>query len=215
MESKKFPEFNKKEIIKVAFLLFDHVEALDLNGPIDIFVKANFFDKRFELFTVSANEDPVYSEGKVLQMKATYNFLNAPQADIIVIPGAEPSLVKKIANNNTEISQWIKKQHQKATLTFSVCTGSVILAATGILENKMATTHFGVMEYLKQYKSINTIENVRYVLDGKVLTTAGITSGLDGALYVIEEILGKEIADNISNILVYNRDADLSFMNNK
>ena len=205
MESKKFPQFNEKKTIKVAFLVFDQVEALDLNGPIDVFSKANFFGNRFELYTVSPNENLVYSEGNILQMKATYNFSNAPQADIIVIPGAEPSLAKKIADSNIEITEWIKSQHKTAALTFSVCTGSVILAATGILDNKKATTHFGAMQYLKMHESIEIIENVRYVLDDEVLTTAGITSGLDGALYVIEEILGKEIADNISKIMVYNR----------
>lgn len=214
MELKKLSNLNEKETIKVAFLVFDHVEALDLNGPMDIFAKANFFGKKFELFTVSPDENLVYSEANILQMKATYNFSNAPQADIIVIPGAEPSVAKKIADTNTEITQWIKKQHQETALTFSVCTGSLILAATGILDNKKATTHFGAIEHLKEHKTIDVIENLRYVRDGKILTTAGITSGLDGTLYVIEEILGKELANNISKIMIYNRNGDMSFMNN-
>lgn len=203
----------EKKKINIAFLIYDQVEAMDLNGPIDVFTKANVMDPSYHLYTVSASSKKlVPSEGGAVMMQSTYDFKNAPQADILIIPGAAPEVIINTANNQPELFKWIINQNKNTKLTMSVCTGALLLSKAGILDGKKATTHYLALDLLKQNPKIEIVEKVRFIEDGKLLTTAGITSGLDGALHLVELINGKEIADQIGKIMVYNRNADLSFM---
>lgn len=203
----------EKKKINVAFLIYDQVEAMDLNGPIDVFTKANALDPSYHLYTVSASSKKlVPSEGSTIMMQSTYAFENAPQADILVVPGAAPEVIKSTCDHQPELLKWINNQNKNTKLTMSVCTGSLLLSQAGVLDGKRATTHYLALDLLKQNKKIEIIEKVRFTEDGKLLTTAGITSGLDGSLHVVELINGKEIADQIGKIMVYNRNGDLSFM---
>lgn len=203
----------EKKKINVAFLIYDQVEAMDLNGPVDVFTKANAMDPSYHLYTVSASSKKlVPSEGGTIMMQSAYSFENAPQADVLIIPGAAPEVIINIASNQPELFKWISNQNKNTKLTMSVCTGSLLLSKAGVLDGKKATTHYLALDLLKQNPKIEIVEKVRFIEDGKLLTTAGITSGLDGSLHVVELINGKEIADQIGKIMVYNRNGDLSFM---
>lgn len=203
----------EKKKINVAFLIYDQVEAMDLNGPIDVFTKANVIDPSYHLYTVSASSKrSVASEGGTVLMQSTYSFENAPQADILIVPGAAPEVIISTVNNQPELFKWINKQNERTKLTMSVCTGALLLSNAGILDGKKATTHYLALDQLKQNPKIQIVEKVRFVEDGKLLTAAGITSGLDSSLHLIELINGKGIADQIGKIMVYNRNGDLSFM---
>jgi transcriptional regulator GlxA family with amidase domain len=203
----------EKKKINVAFLVYDHVEAMDLNGPVDVFAKANLIDPSYNLYTVSeSTERLIPTEADVVMMKSTYSFQNAPQADILIIPGSGPQTIDGILNGNSELFEWIKKQNEKTKVTMSVCTGALLLSKTGILDGKKATTHYQALDKLRQNSKVEIIEKVRFVEDGKIVTAAGITSGLDSSLYLIERIHGKELVDKISKVLIYNRNGDLSFM---
>lgn len=203
----------EKKKINVAFLIYDQVEAMDLNGPVDVFTKANVMDPSYHLYTVSASgKKLVPSEGGTVMMQSTYSFENAPQADILIIPGAAPEVIINTVSNQPELFKWINKQNEHTKLTMSVCTGSLLLSKAGILDGKKATTHYLALDLLKQNPKIEIVGKVRFIEDGKLLTTAGITSGLDGSLHVVELINGKETADQIGKIMVYNRHGDLSFM---
>ncbi|WP_316779002.1 DJ-1/PfpI family protein [Pedobacter antarcticus] len=204
--------FKKGKKINVAFLVYDQVEALDLNGPVDIFAKANKMDSVYNLYTVSPTNEAVYSEGNIMKITATYTISNAPQADILVIPGADPEIITDLSKR-PEIIKWIKNQNNSTDVTMSICTGALLLSTAGILEGKSATTHSIALNTLQSNPKINVLKNKRYVHDGKIITTAGITSGLDGTLHLIDMINGKKIADTISEILIYNRNGDMSFTN--
>lgn len=205
--------FKKGQKINVAFFIFDQVEALDLNGPIDILTKANHFDPVYNLYTVSLTKAPVVSEGNVLTMSASYSIENAPQADILIMPGGSPERILKMCTDYPELIAWIKKQNQMTEVTMSVCTGAFFLASAGVLDQKQATTHYRGLDMLRKYQKIDVIENLRYVQDGKILTTAGITSGFDGTLHLVDLINGKKVGDEIAKLLIYNRNGDMSFMN--
>lgn len=204
--------FEKGKKINVAYFIFDQVEALDLNGPLDVMEKANHFDSAYNIYTVSLNDNLVEGEGDILKIKAKYSIKNAPKADIIIFPGGRIELINKLCNEHPELLQWIKEQDKRTKLTMSVCLGSFFLAKAGLLDGKVATTHFAFLETLKEYPKIKVIENKRYIQDGKILTTGGITSGIDGALYVVEMVSGKEVADQVAHLLVYNRNNDMNFM---
>lgn len=204
--------FKKGKKINVAFLIFDQVESLDLNGPVDIFTKASHADDIYNLYTVSLDKKAVNAEGNVLKMNATYSIQDAPKADILIIPGAFPPVILKLSKEHPELISWLKEQSKTSVVTMSVCTGALLLAEAGILDHKEATTHNLALELLKQYLKIKVVENIRYIQDGKILTTAGITSGFDGSLYLIDRINGKKVADRIAHMLIYNRNGDMSFM---
>ena len=204
--------FPKGEKINVAFLIFDQVEALDLNGPLDILTKANKMDNVYNLYTVGLSKESVFLEGSALKITPTYSMENAPQADILIVPGSGPATIKDLCAKQPELFKWLIKQNQRTELTMSVCTGGLLLSKAGILDGKEATTHYMVLDVLKENSKIRVKNNTRYIQDGKILTTAGITSGLDGTLHLVELINGKKTADMIANILVYNRNGDMSFM---
>lgn len=199
--------------INVAFLIYDQVEALDLNGPIDVFAKANLLDQRYNLYTVSQTNNLVTSEGGLMGLMATYNFNNAPKADILVVPGAHPEIVAKLCTGNKELLDWVRAQDENSTITMSVCVGGIILSEAGLLDGKTATTHYMTLEALQGNSEVHVVDDVRFVQDGKFITTAGITSGIDGTLHIIDLINGKKVGDKIANILYYNRNSDMGFMN--
>jgi transcriptional regulator GlxA family with amidase domain len=203
--------FDPEIKINVGFLIYNQVEAMDLNGPIDVFTKANRFDNRYNLYTVSETSQLVPSEGGTIHMKASYSFENVPQADILIIPGAAVATISEICNNDNIIS-WIIQQDQNTKLTVSICTGSLILSKAKILDGKSATTHHLALDLLRQNPKIKVVEKVRYAEDGKFLTSAGITSGLDVALHIIEMISGKDVAEEIAQTMVYNRSANMDFI---
>ncbi|WP_178338840.1 DJ-1/PfpI family protein [Arenibacter nanhaiticus] len=205
-------EFVKDKKINVAFLIYDQVEALDLNGPIDVFAKANLLDPRYNLYTVAQTDDKVTSEGGVMGLMPTYDFKKAPKADILVVPGAHPDIVAKLCEENQELLDWVRQQDATSKITMSVCVGGIILSKAGLLNGKKATTHFMTIEALRSNSEVNVVDNVRFVQDGKIITTAGITSGIDGTLHLIDLINGKKVGDKIAEILYYNRNLDMGFM---
>jgi len=200
--------------INVAVLIYPGVEVMDMNGPIDVFTKANRSNhNRYHVFTVAESADDIETEGSTVRIKPFYTLDNCPPPGIIVIPGQiMPAGSSRSSGGGSEaLINWLKDQAQRPDITImSVCVGSYILANTGLLHEKNATTHWAAIEtFKKEYPDIKLIKNVRYVSDGQYVTTGGVTSGIDGALYLVENIDGAKIAQDVADIMVYNRDAPL------
>ncbi|WP_336702982.1 DJ-1/PfpI family protein [Chryseobacterium indologenes] len=194
--------------MNVAFLIYDQVEALDLNGPLDVFVKANVVHPNsYHCFTVGKTKEPVYMEANTMAVIPTYDIHTCPKLDMIVVPGANPEHIMKYLKDNDfqeTVLQWIKTHYDTGTIVFTVCTGSMLLSGTGILADHDITTHSMLLDTLEQYNpEANVIRNVRYVDQGQLITTAGITAGIDAALYLIGKHLGKETMDSIIEIFEY------------
>lgn len=205
--------FEEGKKIKVGFLVYEGVEAQDLSGPLDVFVKANRMGGNFEIFLISATPDRnIKTESEILQIKAQYSIEDAPQTDILLVPGAAPDIVRNLAITNSSLNKWMITQNKNTKMTGSICTGSLYLADVGLLNNRQATTHPAAIPALRGIKGIEVKENVRFVNDGKYITGSGITSGIDVALQIIEMIQGKERADFIAKIMVYNRNGDMVFL---
>lgn len=208
-----FSTLSKKDRINVGILVYDEVEALDLNGPLDVFVKANS-ENKYHIYLVSANnKKQISTQSGGSTILTQYNIQDAPQTDILIIPGAFPNVVQDLSKNNPGLISWIINQNKLNSITMSVCTGGLLLANTGLLDNHKATTHQWAISELKKHNKVNVQENVRFQIDGKFITAAGVTSGIDGSLEVIELIDGKEMADNIAQALVYDRRNNLDFIN--
>ncbi|MGH2667388.1 DJ-1/PfpI family protein [Flavobacterium sp.] len=200
--------------INVAILIYPGVEVVDMNGPIDVFMKANRYNKnRYHVFTVAESAGIVQSEEEAVQIKPKFTLKNCPPPDIIVIPGQvmPQGSPRPFGNGSETLVHWIKNQGQNTgTTIMSVCVGAYILAHTGLLNGKKVTTHWQAIESLqKEYPKLILIKNVRYVADGQFVTTGGVTSGIDGALFLISKIDGPSIAQEVADVMVYNRDAPL------
>ncbi|WP_293308350.1 DJ-1/PfpI family protein [Pedobacter sp. UBA5917] len=203
-----------KKKINVAVLIYPGVELIDMNGPLDVFVKTNRFNgNKYRVFTLAETTRAIRSESDTVKITPDYNFKNCPQPDIIVIPGQiiPGNGPLTFGSGSNKLLKWITQQAQHPGITImSVCVGLYILAKTGLLTGKKATTHWEAIRGMeKQYPNITFIENQRYVADANFVTTGGVTSGIDGALYLIEKLDGAATALQVADTIVYNREAPL------
>ena len=195
----------------VGILIFDGVEVLDFAGPFEVLSRTRLVpgteSRRsdeaapFHVFTVSRSTDLVTATGGLV-VQPRYSFENAPPIDLLVVPGGfgtRPLL------QETETIDWIRRTAATARKTASVCTGSLLLARAGLLDNRRATTHWGAFGLLASLgKNITVDREARFVEDG-VMTSAGVASGIDMAFHVVETLLGKDVADETAHYIEYER----------
>lgn len=173
--------------MKIAILLFNDFTALDIVGPYEIL--ARIPGAKIYLTGLKKGE---YSDTYGLKIYTDYSIDEITAADILLIPGGFG--VDKILYNSALI-QWIKAVHKTAEWTVSVCSGSLLLAEAGLLDNKNCTTHWRRREQLAKYNV--KVTNERYVHDGKIITSAGVSAGIDMALYLAGKVCGEETAKMI------------------
>ena len=189
-----------KHPLNVAVLIYDDVELLDFAGPLEVFSLA-YKDtiKLFNVYTVGLNNELITSQ-KVLQIKPQYTLANCPIPDIIVLPGGDTRLIKK----NTKLIKWLNDNIGKIDIALSVCTGVSILGEAGLLEDQTATTHKYSIERIKtKYPNATFLANKRFVDNGKIVTTAGISAGIDGSLHIVQRLFGKKVANEIVDWMEY------------
>ncbi len=185
----------------VAVFIYQGVELLDFAGPGEVFAAAQTIEgqRAFNVYTVAASADTIVSQGFV-KVTPQYAIENCPRPDIIVLPGGN-------ANNamrDDKVMTWIKTVTRETELTMSVCNGALLLARAGLLNDKKATTHWTAIGGLKQEAPTATVlENVRFVDNGQVLTTAGVSAGIDGALHVVDRLLGRPAAQLTARYMEY------------
>ncbi len=187
------------EKLKIAVLVYPGVELLDFSGPVEVFSNVD----KFEVFLVSTGEEKITTKNKTLTLIPDFTIENAPTPDILVVPGAPMNPVYAVSDN-TKVIDWIRQINTKTRYTMSVCTGAFILNSTGILEGKTITSHVAVIKLLTEKAPKSTVlKDGRWVEDGKIITTAGISAGIDGALHLVEKIEGIEAATMVTKIMQY------------
>ena len=189
--------------VTVAVLLFDGAQIIDYAGPWEAFGEAGF-----KIFTVAEKPDvvaAVYGQN----IKPDYTFENSPAADVLLVPGGGGS---RIAIENAKLIKWVQKNAQSSQHVMSVCTGAFILARAGLLDGLSATTVSGGLERLAELApKTKVVDDRRYVDNGKVITTAGLSSGIDGAFHLIAKINGMGAAQKAALGMEYNWDPDSKF----
>jgi len=188
--------------MNVGILLFNEVEVLDFAGPFEVFSICSTDDQKklFNVFTVSEQPEIIARNG--LQVKSHYTFETTPHIDLLVIPGGLGAETVEMYNLN--LRQWLLQQHTHAQLTFSICTGAFILAEAGLLDGLKATTHWMDIARLKQdYPQIDVLTNVKYVDEGKIISAAGISSGINASLYIVAKLHGADIAKQTAKRMEY------------
>lgn len=180
-------EKTKTAVKTVAVLLFEGVELLDFTGPAEVFIVAAE-GKAFRVVTVAETRKPLRTMGGITVVP-DFAYDQAPPADILVIPGGNMRSVGPAGR------AWIRRAAGKADLVLSVCFGALLLADAGLLDGIEATTHRWALESLKKAAPrCKVVAGKRFVDAGKVVTTAGVTAGIDGALHIVERLLGPEAA---------------------
>lgn len=195
----------------VAIFIFDEVEVLDFAGPYEIFTASggrNGTEVQFNVFTV-AEKSPITAK-KSLIVQPNYLFDDCPKPDVLVIPGGGGYLPNGTPQgsrremNNPKLLEWINLHAPNAEMILSVCTGALILAKAGLLENLAATTHFKSIDALKEVAPNTEIfPEKRWVDNGKIILSAGVSAGIDASLYAVSKLLGKETADETAYHIQY------------
>lgn len=187
----------------VAILLFDEVEVLDFAGPFEIFSVAGNRKGEvapFNVYTVAAKAGSISARNKLIVIPH-YTLDSCPPPDLIVVPGGYGS---RSAMRDPAVLSWVRRQHETTELTLSVCTGALILAAAGLLAGMRATTHHGACELLAELApDTSVVRGVRYVDNGRIITSAGVQAGMDMALHVVAKLLGEAVAKETARYIEY------------
>lgn len=182
--------------MKIAIVLYQGITALDAIGPYEVLK----FIPNAEIFFVSNQPQTITADSGVLLLGATHAFEEIPQPDILLVPGSTANTATAMADK--ELIAWLKHAHKSTRLTLSVCSGALILAAAGILEGHEATTHWIAQSALKTFGAIPQ-KNARIVRSGKIVTAAGVSSGIDLALSIVKEVCSQERAEIVQLLIEY------------
>lgn len=169
-------------------LLFDGVEELDFAGPYEVLTIAK--KEGDSVVTIAATADPITGFNG-LKVVPDHGFDDAPALDVLLVPGGMGT--RPLATDATTLD-WIKTVAAGCTWVTSVCTGALVLAAAGLLAGKRATTHWAVLDELRAVDGVEVLDHVRYVRDGNVVSAAGVSAGIDMALWVVGQLYGVEHA---------------------
>jgi transcriptional regulator GlxA family with amidase domain len=182
--------------LNICFYLQDGVEVLDFAGPLEVFTTAGF-----NVFIVSKTYDVIRSK-TVLFVTPNYTIKDAPPADIVVLFGGptQPTTA------DTSVMNWIQSRKSKTQYWMSVCTGAFILGKAGLLDNLTVTTYHTQIGALRDaFPKTKVLANVRFVDNGTVITTAGISAGIDGALHLVEKLRGRDYAKGVAETIEYDK----------
>jgi transcriptional regulator GlxA family with amidase domain len=173
----------------------DGVEVLDFAGPMEVFALAGF-----TVFTVALTKDPVVSQG-ILRVLPDYDITDVPRADVLAVFGGNPASFR-----NARLIDWIREYEKHADYLFSVCSGAFALGHAGLLDGRTATTfHSRIEELRTAFPKSTVLSGVRFVDNGRIITTAGITAGIDGALHLVAKLKGMAMATAVAEEMEYDK----------
>jgi len=181
--------------MEIAILIYDGFTALDAIGPYEVLSLVPGAKVHF----VSTERGPKRANTDFLSVVADYTLDDVPDPDIIVVAGGAKGTLA--AAEDPRILAWLRKAHETSKWTTSVCTGALILGSAGILKGLKATSHWYVRDLLQNFGAQYVEE--RFVKQGKIITAAGVSAGIDMALHLADEIAGKEVAQVIQLIIEY------------
>jgi len=198
-----------RERWNVGILIFDGVEVLDFAGPFEVFSRtrtAPGVESRrdeasapFHVFTVARDSAPVTATGGLV-VQPHFGFATAPRIDLLLVPGGFGT---RALLDDGETLEWIRARSREARLTTSVCTGALLLAKSGVLAGRRATTHWGALDLLATlHDPALVVRDARVVEDG-VVTSAGVAAGMDLAFRIVERLCGRAVAEETAHYIEY------------
>ena len=195
---------NKKN---VAIFIYEGVEILDFGGPAEVFASTSIkkedgkWHSVFNVYTVALTNDQITSQG-FIKVTPNYSIGEAPDPDIIILPGGSTGNSRK----SPEVINWIKDNAKQNDVMLSVCTGAFLLGDAGLLKGKKATTWYGALDRFKSlYPETDVLKNVRFVDNGNIITTAGVSAGIDGSLHLVKKLFGVHVAKETAQYMEYDK----------
>ena len=181
--------------LTAGILLFHEVEVLDFAGPFEVLSlaeDANTHQKLVSVKTVAQKRESI-SARNGLNVLPDYDFTNAPDFDLLIVPGGYGA--EEIEIHNQALIDWIKSRATTTSILASVCTGAFLLAKAGLLDGKRATTHWMDLDRLaREYPRIAVQRDVKFVDEGNILTSGGISAGINMCFHLLTRLFGAEIA---------------------
>jgi transcriptional regulator GlxA family with amidase domain len=185
--------------IKVGIYVFPEVEVLDFAGPYEVFTTASRVfgrtdpaaDKPFSVFTVGSSTEPIKARAG-LPVLPEYGIAAHPAIDLLIVPGG----VVNAELANPAVGRWIAEVAAGARITAAICTGAFLLAKAGLLDGKRATTHWeDIADLERDFPHLRVIAGQRWVDEGEIVTSGGISAGIDMSLHLVERLAGRELAE--------------------
>jgi len=195
--------------LQVGILVFDDVEVLDFAGPFEVFsrtrttpgVESRRTDDSapFNVFSVAPRPGPVVAVGG-LRIVPHFDFTDAPAIDIVVVPGGFGT---RPLMQDASVLDWLRRTAGSAQRVTSVCTGALLLAQAGLLAGRRATTHWSALDRLAGLDATITVDRGRRVVEDVVVTSAGVSAGIDMAFAVVKAFCGREVAEETARYIEY------------
>jgi transcriptional regulator GlxA family with amidase domain len=195
----------------VGILIFPDVEILDFCGPFEVFASASLpaeteggpETRLFAVFTVAERSELVACRGGLL-VQPNHTLADHPPLDLVVVPGGFGT---RREQENPVVLDWIARQRRSGALTTSVCTGAFLLGAAGLLDGRRATTHWTTIDGLRaNHPKTDVLADARVVDEGEIITSAGVSAGIDMALHVVRRLHGDEVARRTARDMEYEGD---------
>ncbi|WP_122893170.1 DJ-1/PfpI family protein [Arcobacter peruensis] len=179
--------------MNIGIYIYDDAEVLDFSGPFEVFSVASRFLKeseKFNVFLISENKTTIIARGGY-EVNSKYTFTNHPILDVLIVVGGVHT--KEVKKQN--VITWITNQAKSTKLIASVCTGAFLLAQAKVVINHKVTTHWEDIEDLKNdYPHLDVIKNVRWVDEGNIVSSAGISAGIDMSLHLVSKLHSNDLA---------------------
>jgi transcriptional regulator GlxA family with amidase domain len=199
---------SEAKVRTVGILIFDDVEVLDFCGPFEVFSTARLAgkdgaeDRLFRVVTIAEEGRTIAARGG-LHVVPNHAISDHPPLDILLVPGGFGT---RQVLENERLLAWIGEQGRRAELATSVCTGAFLLAATGLLDGRRATTYWSAVEELgRRYPAVTPVGDARFVDEGRIVTSAGVSAGIDMSLHVVARLHGEAAADWTARLMEYER----------
>ncbi len=188
--------------MNIGIYIYENAEVLDFSGPFEVFSTASRVcknDSPFSCYLISENSENVKARGG-FNVIPSFSIFESPKLDVILISGGVHN--QELKKNN--VLKWIKEKSDEAVAIASVCTGVFLLAEAGVVKNHKVTTHWEDIAELKtNYPNLKVVESERWVRDDNIISSAGISAGIDMSLYLVEILYSKMLAEKTAFQMEY------------
>lgn len=185
-------------MVNIGILIFEEIEELDFIGPFEVLSYVNKIKFESTNVWLVSDKEQIVKGYNGLRFFADYTIDNCPQLDVLIVPGG---LGRKLAMRNEKILSFIKNRYFELKYLSSVCTGALIIGATGLLKDKLATTYHNAFDELSEMGAI--VKKSKVVHDGKIITGAGVSSGIDVGLYLLSKLFDETTAEQVAAKIEY------------
>jgi len=183
----------------IGIVVFPDVEELDFVGPLEALGAMAFIDRGWQVVTIAEAGGSVRARHG-LSVNVDHSFADAPPLDVLLVPGGQGT---RREVDNPRMTGFVREAGANAQYVTSVCTGAFILHRAGFLSGRRATTHWGAIGQLRELGDVDVVDDERFVQDGNVITAAGVSAGIDMALYLASLLTDRQTAQNVQKLMEY------------